>query len=177
MSGPAEQTPIVRARTSRGLDLLSGLCIGSAGAALVAVTGVQAWQVFARYVLNASPSWTEPVALLLISVTAMLGAAEAVRREAHFGFTTLRDATPRPVAGALKVMARLTAAAVGAGLAVGAGVLAADNWTVPMAGAALPSGARYLPFAIGGALMVVFALERLAAGDPAHDADVPASED
>lgn len=153
------------------LDGLSSVSFGLAGAALVAVTGVQAWQVFARYVLNASPSWTEPVALLLISVTAMLGAAEGVRRETHFGFFSLRDAAPAPVSRSLKTISRLVAAVVGAGLLVGAGGLSLDHWTVPMAGAALPSGLRYLPFAIGGALMAVFALERLVAGDPAPEPD------
>ncbi len=35
-----------------------------AGACIVGVVLVQAWQVFARYVLNDSPSWTEPMALV-----------------------------------------------------------------------------------------------------------------
>ena len=39
--------------------------------ALVGMALVEGWQVFARYVLNDSPSWTEPVALLFMS-TAMM---------------------------------------------------------------------------------------------------------
>ena len=35
------------------------------GVALVVMAAVEAWQVFARYVINDSPGWTEPVALLL----------------------------------------------------------------------------------------------------------------
>ena len=54
------------ARTRRPLDGLATLILGLAGLALVAMALVQAWQVFARYVLNDSPGWTEPVALLLI---------------------------------------------------------------------------------------------------------------
>nr|MBP8908295.1 TRAP transporter small permease [Pseudoxanthomonas sp.] len=41
-----------------------------AAIALVGLVLVQSWQVFTRYVLNDSPSWTEPVTLLLLA-TAM----------------------------------------------------------------------------------------------------------
>ena len=41
---------------------------------------VEAWQVFARYVLNDSPGWTEPVALLLLNIAMMFGAAVGVRQ-------------------------------------------------------------------------------------------------
>jgi TRAP-type C4-dicarboxylate transport system permease small subunit len=37
-----------------------------AAASIVGLVGVQAWQVIARYVLNDSPGWTEPVAVLLL---------------------------------------------------------------------------------------------------------------
>jgi TRAP-type C4-dicarboxylate transport system permease small subunit len=157
------------------LEALSSVSFALAGAALVAVTLVQAWQVFARYVLNDSPSWTEPVALLLISVTAMLGAAECVRRETHFGFYTFRDAAPGTLRGSLKALSRSLTCVVGLGLAVAAGVLVLDNWAVPMAGAPLPLGLKYLPFALGGALIALFALERLLHGDPLADAE-PAQE-
>lgn len=160
-----------------GLDALSAVAFGTAGLALVLVTLVQAWQVYARYVLNDSPSWTEPVSLLLIGVAAMFGAAEGVRRETHFGFFTLRDASPASLRAPLKALSRVFALAVGLGLLFGAGVLVVDNWDVPMAGAPLPLGLRFLPFAIGGGLMTVFALERLLRGDPDAPADAePAPE-
>ena len=38
-----------------------------------------------------------------------------------------------------------------------------DAWDVPMAGAALPQGIAYAPMCLGGALIVLFALERLLA--------------
>ena len=57
----------------RALDRLASLAMGLAGAALVGMALVQAWQVFARYVLNDSPGWTEPLALLLMSFAVMFG--------------------------------------------------------------------------------------------------------
>jgi TRAP-type C4-dicarboxylate transport system permease small subunit len=137
-----------------------------AGIALVAMALVQAWQVFARYVLNSSPGWTEPVALLCMSLAVMLGAAVGVRRETHFGFFTLRDMAPRPVGRVLKAFNRLIAAACGLALAWWGTELMLDDWTIPMPGAPLPLGIRFAALSIGGTLMALFALERLVRGDP-----------
>lgn len=156
-----------RPRAIRGLlDRLSTLSLVLAGAALAAMALIQAWQVFARYVLNESPGWTEPVALILMSFTVMLGAAVCVRFETHFAFQTLLHASPAPIQRMLKGVSRLIAAAAGLGLAVLGGRLMVDDWTVAMAGAPLPSGLRFAALFVGGLLILIFALERLFAGDP-----------
>lgn len=149
----------------RALDGLATLVLGLAGVALVAMALVQAWQVFARYVLNDSPGWTEPLALLLMSFAVMFGAAVAVRRETHFAFQTFRDAAPGPMRWLLKSVSRLIAAASGAGLMALGGVLMVDEWPVAMAGAPLPSGLKFAGLCIGGALILLFAVERLLTGD------------
>ncbi|MCS6627351.1 TRAP transporter small permease [Roseibacterium beibuensis] len=149
----------------RALDGLASLALGLAGAALVAMALVQAWQVFARYVLNDSPGWTEPLALLMMSFAVMFGAAVAVRRETHFAFQTFRDAAPGPMRWLLKSISRLIAAASGAGLMALGGVLMIDEWPVAMAGAPLPSGLKFAGLCIGGALILLFAIERLLTGD------------
>lgn len=159
----ASGDPAVRGR--RPLDGFSGLILGLAGLALVAMALVQAWQVFARYVLNDSPGWTEPVALLLMSFAVMFGAAVGVRRETHFAFQNLRDALPGPTQAVLKAVTRLIAAAAGLGLMILGGSLMIDDWAVPMAGAPVPSGLRFAALAVGGLLILIFALERLFTGD------------
>lgn len=153
------------ARTRRPLDGLATLVLGLAGLALVAMALIQAWQVFARYVLNDSPGWTEPVALLLMSFAVMFGAAVGVRRETHFAFLNLREALPRPMQTLLKTISRLIAAAGGVGLTAMGGLLMIDDWPVPLAGAPLPSGLRFAALAAGGLLILIFALERLLTGD------------
>jgi len=130
-------------------------------AALLGMAGVEAWQVFARYVLNASPGWTEPLALLLLVTAMSLGAASGVRSAAHFGFfIVVHTARPR-VRRVLEACAQLIIAAVGGLLAIASTRLFVDGLPVPMAGIALPQSAPYLPLAIAGALIVVFALERI----------------
>ena len=149
----------------RALDRLASLAMALAGAALVGMALVQAWQVFARYVLNDSPGWTEPLALLLMSFAVMFGAAVAVRRETHFAFQTFRDAAPGPAQWLLKSISRLIAAASGAGLMALGGMLMVDEWPVAMAGAPLPSGLKFAGLCIGGALILLFSVERLLTGD------------
>jgi len=129
--------------------------------ALVGMALVEGWQVFARYVLNDSPSWTEPVALLFMSTAMMLGAAVGVRGDAHFGFFIGVELAPPRLRRALKIFARLVAATIGVLLAAWGGELLVDGWSVPMAGAPLPQGVVYLPIALGGALIALFSLEKL----------------
>jgi TRAP-type C4-dicarboxylate transport system permease small subunit len=149
----------------RALDGLDSLAMALAGLALVAMALIQAWQVFARYVLNDSPGWTEPLALLLMSFAVMFGAAVAVRRETHFAFQTLRDAMPGPRQWLMKSISRLIAAAGGAGLMVLGGTLMVDDWSVVMAGAPLPAGLKFAGLCLGGALILLFAIERLLTGE------------
>ncbi len=151
------------------LERLARVTTWIAGIALVSMAAVQAWQVFARYVLNASPDWTEPVALLLLNTAMMFGAAVGVRAESHFGFFIARDAAPPRVARVMYGFSRLVVAAVGALLAWWGAILAADSWEVPMAGARIPEGTFYLPLCLGGALIAVFSLNHLFAGNTAAE--------
>jgi TRAP-type C4-dicarboxylate transport system permease small subunit len=125
------------------------------------MTGVEAWQVYGRYVLNHSPSWTEPIALLLMSTAGMLGAAVGVRAEAHFGFPLAVHLAPPLVRRVLEVFARLVILAIGSTLAAWGGVLLVDGWGIQMAGTPLPQGLWFLPVCLGGALIALFAVERL----------------
>ena len=161
----------------RALDRLASLAMGLAGAALVGMALVQAWQVFARYVLNDSPGWTEPLALLLMSFAVMFGAAVAVRRETHFAFQTLLHGLPGRPQWLLKSVSRLIAAASGAGLMLLGGALMVDEWPVAMAGAPLPSGLKFAGLCVGGALILLFAIERLLTGDYRPPAAAARAED
>ena len=151
---------------SRILDRVEGACLAGAGVTLVSIALLQAWQVFGRYVLNASPGWTEPVALILMGLTVMLGAAVAVRHETHFRFGMIAEGGSPARRAALTLLARAIAAAGGFLMAFYGTRLMLDDWAVPMAGAGLPSGLRFLGLALGGFLILTFAAERIAGGGP-----------
>lgn len=145
---------------------LARLTVFIASTSLCVLVVVLAWQVFGRYVLNKSPSWTEPVALTLMGVAALFGAAIAVRSESHFAFPTFVESAPTPVRVLLKTLARLIALAFGLALAGFGGFLIIDSWDVPMAGAPFPEGVGNIGVCGGGALIALFSLERLMFGDP-----------
>lgn len=144
------------------LDGTASVALWFAGISLVVMAAVEFWQVFARYVLNDSPSWTEPLALLFMKFAMMLGAAAGVRAEAHFGFFVVAQQAPPAVRQLLAAFARLVVLGTGAALALWGTELMQDGWDIPMAGVALPEGLGYLPVAAGGALIALFAAASLA---------------
>jgi TRAP-type C4-dicarboxylate transport system permease small subunit len=152
-----EETP----STDTILGKLAQLTLYVACAALVGVAAVEGWQVFARYVLSNSPSWTEPIALLLMSSAMMGGAAVGVRGNRHFGFFMLVDHSPPKIRRFLKLLPMIAAFGVGVLFVIAGGHLVSESWDFPMPGAPLPQGAVYLPICIGGALISIFAFERL----------------
>lgn len=145
----------------RGMDLLSDIAIAVAVAALLGLVLVQGWQVIARYILNDSPSWTEPVTVLLLTTAMSLGAAAGVHTNRHFGFFLLADALAPRARKILHAASPLTIAAIGAVMAYWGGILLLDGLDIPIAGAPMPQSIPYLPLSAGGVLMVLFALYRL----------------
>jgi TRAP-type C4-dicarboxylate transport system permease small subunit len=140
---------------------LARAAIGIAGVALVAMAGIQAWQVFARYVLNDPPSWTEPLALLCMSTTMMFGAAAGVHSGKHFGFFIVVEHARPQLRRLMQLVARLIATAVGVLFALWGGEMMIDAWDYEMAGAPLPQGIMFLPLCLGGILIATFSIEQL----------------
>ena len=145
----------------RVLEKLADVVIYIAVAALLGLVVVQGWQVFARYVINDSPSWTEPVTLLLLSTTMSMGAAAGVYTNRHFGFFLLAEQMHPLVKRVIDALVPLIVGTIGGFLAWWGWVLWLDGLHIKTAGANLPQSVNYLPLSLGGALMVVFALNRL----------------
>ena len=156
-----ETTPHPATPLQRGMDLLSNAAIAIAVAALLGLVIVQGWQVIARYVINDSPSWTEPVTILLLTTAMSLGAAAGVHTNRHFGFFLLADAARPGLKKLLHAISPLVIAAIGAVMAYWGAVLLFDGLGIRIAGAPMPQSTGYLPLSLGGLLMVVFALYRL----------------
>ena len=145
------------------LQAVASAALSVACCALVALTVVQVWQVVTRYVLDSPAAWTEPVALLLLKIALMLGAAVGVRQETHFRFALGAAAAGR-WRGPLEAFGRLTTAAIGAVLAIWGASLTIATWELKSPGAPLPTGLNFVPFVVGGALIALFAIERLRGG-------------
>lgn len=147
--------------TQRVLERLADVVIHIAVLALLGLVVVQGWQVFARYVINDSPSWTEPVTLLLLSTAMSMGAAAGVHTNRHFGFFLLAEHISPAIRRVIDALVPLIVAVIGGFIAWWGWVLWMDGLHIKAAGANLPQSVNYLPLSIGGALMLVFALNRL----------------
>ena len=142
------------------MSRIADYALSASAAALVGIVFVQAWQVIARYGLNSTPGWSEPLTLLLLNVCMSMGAAAGVQKRAHFRFDLVTRCSPTWVQA---ILARLQAGVVlvlGVVLSVHGFLLAVESIDIPMAGAQLPQGAIYLPLSLGGALMAIFALHQ-----------------
>lgn len=136
----------------------------AAAIGLFGMVVAQGWQVLARYVLNASPSWTEPVTLICLTTTLAFGAAAGVHARSHFRFPLLVLLLPEP---GQRAFARLSAAVViliGLMLAVFGTQLALDGLDIRLAGAPIPQSTAYFPLALGGVLMSLFSVPHLLRG-------------
>ncbi|MDX8525153.1 TRAP transporter small permease [Mesorhizobium sp. MSK_1335] len=160
--------------------LLSGVArvaLWVSGAGLTLMTIIIAWQVFSRYVLNRSPSWTEASAVLLMGWFIFLGAAVGVRERTHLGFDVLLYFLPKPAKAVLRTISDVVVLAFGGGMIVYGVQLARLTWNTVMPSLLLPGGVSFLPVILGGALVCLFSLERLAgrfAGLPV-DVDIHAT--
>ncbi|MFY8092836.1 MAG: TRAP transporter small permease [Niveispirillum sp.] len=139
----------------------SNLLIGLAGLGLVAMTVIISWQVFGRFVLNSSPSWSEQAALTLMIWFVTLAAAVGVREGFHIRITMLEDSVGPRARKAMRVLADLVVGAIGAAMLYWGGDLVARTWGHVIPSLGLSRGFAYLGLPLAGGLIVVFALERV----------------
>jgi TRAP-type C4-dicarboxylate transport system permease small subunit len=142
------------------LGALSRLMLYIAGVGIIAMTLIVGWQVFGRYILNDSPSWSEPLSLYLMSWFIMLGAAVGVRESVHLGLDIVRYVMPPAIQKAMDLISLGLIILFGIGMAYYSTLLAMGTWsaTIPVLG--WPGGTDFFPMIFGGAMISVFALER-----------------
>lgn len=149
-------------KTAAILGVIARLALWGAGVGLVLMTAMIAAQVFWRYVLNNSLVWSEPASVMTMGWFIFLGAAVGIREGYHLSFEVLLHVLPDAVKGVLFHVSDTVVAAFGAGMVWFGWQLAART-----AGNAIPSlgisGAfDFAPIVIGGVLIVIFSLERIA---------------
>ena len=145
----------------RATQRLTQYALYISAAGLVLMTLIISWQVFARYMLNASPSWSESAALLLMLYYILLTAAVGVYESFHLGINILVDKSPPKIARILKVINYSLICVFGLAMLLN-GVRLADFTSDHVIPALSISRAfAYWPFAIAGALICIFALEKI----------------
>lgn len=144
------------------LDGIAAVCRLVTGVSLVVLTAIFGWLVFGRYVLNATPTWVEQAALLLVMVIAFLGAAVGVHEHWHLSVTTLRSAVAPRVRSVFVGLTDLLLAGFGVLMLWYGAQLTMFKWGSNIPLIQLPEGLRSLPLTVGGGLILLFSLGHLA---------------
>ena len=151
-------------------NTVSRWLIGFGSAGLLAMTAIIAWQVFGRFVLNSSPSWTEQASLILMIWYVMFAAAAGVHEGFHIRIAMLEERLGEKARPVLRIVAVVIAMLGLVLLVYGAQLcwLVRDN-VVPSLG--ISRAVAYIPLPVSGLLMAIFAVPQIITGQHPSPAD------
>jgi len=121
------------------------------------------WQVVGRYLLNDSPTWTEPFALLLVLYITALAVAVGVRDAGHLGMESVVVLLPKAAQRVAEALIHLCVIAFAVLMAAAGWEWLTLKWDEPKPMLGAPEGMDFLPLVISGALIVLFCIEHLIA--------------
>jgi TRAP-type C4-dicarboxylate transport system permease small subunit len=142
-------------------DWLELWCFRFSGAMLSLICLIIGWQVFARKVLNDSPSWSEPLALLLLLFTVMLASAAGCRTQLHIGLYWFRQQFPQRFRFKVSILEYLVIGALGVVMCWYGYAMLVKTFIYQLPGLPVSMGMQYLPLVLGGGLIAFFNVERL----------------
>jgi TRAP-type C4-dicarboxylate transport system permease small subunit len=140
----------------RLLNLISDINIAICSVMLVILTVIFGWLVFGRYVLNATPTWVEQVALLLIIYIGFLGASVGIHKKTHLGVSMFREISPRPVQRIFEFLSYVIMTAFGLIMAFYGYKLTLFRWPNEIPLIHVTDGLRAIPIMISGFLSCFF---------------------
>lgn len=125
------------------------------------MTIIVAYQAFMYFVINASPSWTEADAIMLVTCFVFLGAAVGVRENFHMGFDVLLYLLPPSAKPWLRTISDIAVFGFAFEMVWYDGELAIRYWSARIPVLGLPTSFTYFPVVVSDFLMCLFALERV----------------
>jgi TRAP-type C4-dicarboxylate transport system permease small subunit len=151
----------------RTMDYLYLLCVIVGCTALVLISAIIPWAVFTRYVLNSAASWPEPLAILLTIVLTFIGAAAAYRLNLHMNISYFADKLPPFPRRLLDLLVQLLMAMIALFMVIWGEKLVEATWYNTIADfPSLSVGVTYLPIPLGGAVLLLFVIERMIGAAP-----------
>lgn len=143
------------------LDFISYVNTIFTGVALVVLTVIFGWLVFGRYVLNATPTWVEQVALLLVVYIGFLGASIGVHKKTHLGVAVFKEISPKPVQRIFELLSHLLMGGFGLVMMVYGYKLAMFKWDALIPLINISEGYRALPIMLSGIFIFLFSIGHL----------------
>jgi TRAP-type C4-dicarboxylate transport system permease small subunit len=150
---------------ARFFDALYQACIWIAGLAILFLSLIIPWGVFARYVLGSGSNWPEPVAVLLMVTFTFMGAAASYRAGSHIAVAMLTDRLPESAQKACSKLVDLLMLALATfvlvwGFKLVLGTMGQSLGDLPW----MPVGLTYLPLPLGALATMFFIVERIVWG-------------
>jgi TRAP-type C4-dicarboxylate transport system permease small subunit len=142
---------------------LSKQCLRVAVVGLCIILAAVLTQIFGRYVLNDSPTWTEIFALVLILYVTCLSAAVGVRDSRHIGMESIVIFLGETGRRRIEIFVYLSMIAFGSAMSYGGAILAYSVWDYMNPGLPISQGWSYVPLFGGGLLIDYFAIEQIIA--------------
>ena len=145
-------------------------CIVLSGAAMVVITLFIPAGVFMRYAMNDPLQWPEPASVIMMVFFSFIGGAAVYRANQQIAVEALMKAVG-PRSRAVMQWGVHACMLLIAGFMLGYGVhLCVVTWGNTIAEFPwLSTGVVYMPIPIGGALTLLFIIEKIWCGDPPKD--------
>ena len=134
----------------------------AAGTGLVLMTVIIFAQVIARYVFNDSIVWSEPASVMIMGWFIFLGASVGIREGYHLSFDVLLYFLPQSVKLVLYSISDVVVSSFGLGMIWFGYTLAEKTAAVKLPSLGISGAFDFAPLVVGGILIVLFSLERLA---------------
>jgi len=151
----------------RAMDALYLACVGISGVCLVVMTIVIPIGVWARYVNNAALPWPEPLSVLLMVLFTFLAAAACYRARVHISVILFTSSLSPAAERAVLLSAEIILAMLCLFMVIWGTQLVQLTWHQVIAEFPFLSvGITYLPIPLGGALTLLFIIERVWIGQP-----------
>jgi len=125
------------------------------------MTFIIGWQVFGRYILNSSPSWSEQAALTLMIWLVFLAGAAGVRDGFHIRIIAVENALSQSRRKAMRKMSHMIVGLCGLAMLYWGAELVIRTWSHVIPSLGLPRGVAYLGIPISGALIALFSIEKI----------------
>lgn len=145
----------------KAIDHIARTVTGISSVALVTLVVLTGWQVWGRYILNDTPTWTEKAALLLILIVALPMAAVGLRENFRLGIDYIMDFLPRNARRILKIVNSFVLGVFGVAMIFGSWPLVIGTWGRDITLLGLPQGLQYAPLILTEGLIVMFMVERI----------------
>jgi TRAP-type C4-dicarboxylate transport system permease small subunit len=141
-------------------------CVAVAASCLAIMILIIPWGVFTRYVLGFGSSWPEPLAILLLIVFSFFAASACYRDGLHIAVMAVPDMVPPGVRRILGYVAEASMVSINLFMLIWGAELMNTTWhqyigEFPI----LRVGLSYAPVPIGGAITLLFVIERLWKGE------------